>query len=78
MMLDVAQSITLLILGLLTIAILVKILFMVHGQSSKVKELEKRMKAFEKIEAEEAAESTEADMTDNEDSNDQDGEEAKK
>lgn len=77
MMLDVAQSITLLIIGLLTIAILLKILFMVHGQSSKVKELEKRMKAFENIETQEAAKSTETETT-NEDDNDQDEEETDK
>lgn len=53
MTLDVAQSVTLLIIGLLTIAILLKILVMVHGQTSKMKELEKRMKMVEHVEGEE-------------------------
>ncbi len=55
-MLDVAQSITLIVLGLLLVAILLKILVMVHGQSSRVKELERRVKAFEKTGIEQTAE----------------------
>jgi uncharacterized membrane protein len=49
MTLGMAESFTLLILSVFAIIILVKILLMVHKQASKVKELEMRMKAFEKF-----------------------------
>ena len=48
-MLDVAQSIAILIIGLLAIIILLRILMIVHGQTGRVKELEMRMKAMEKM-----------------------------
>lgn len=48
-MLDVAQSIAILIIGLLAIIILLRILVIVHGQTGRVKELEMRMKAMEKM-----------------------------
>lgn len=53
MILDVAQSMIILIMGVVTIAILLKILFIVHKQSTKVKELEMRMKAMENMELDE-------------------------
>lgn len=55
MTLSVAQSITLLIIALLAIAILLKILIIVHKQTNRVKELEMRMKAMEKMEVDESA-----------------------
>lgn len=74
MTLDVAQSVTLLVIGLLTVAILLKILVMVHGQTSKMKELEKRMKMVEHVEGEEVAK----DEDQVSDDIDQDQEETKK
>lgn len=53
-MLDVAQSATLLILGLLSLVILLKLLAMAHKQAGRVKELEMRMKAMEKLETDES------------------------
>lgn len=52
MTLDVAQSAALLIMATLAIAILLRILSVVHNQTSKVKELEMRMKAMENMEVE--------------------------
>lgn len=74
MTLDVAQSVTLLVIGLLTVAILLKILVMVHGQTSKMKELEKRMKMVEHVEGEEVAK----DEDQANDGTDQDEEETRK
>lgn len=48
-MLDVVQSMALLIIALLAIIILLRILVVVHGQTRRVKELEMRMKAMEKM-----------------------------
>lgn len=48
-MLDIAQSLAILIIGLLAIIILLRILVIVHGQTGRVKELEVRMKAMEKM-----------------------------
>lgn len=50
MMLDVVQSIAMLVIGLLAIVILLRILVIVHKQSWHVKELETRMKAMETME----------------------------
>ena len=45
---DIAQSMAFIIIGILMIIILLKILFIVHGQNRHVKDLELRMKAMEK------------------------------
>ena len=50
MMLDVVQSIAMLVIGLLAIVILLRILVIVHRQNWRVKELETRMKAMETME----------------------------
>lgn len=50
MILDTVQSMFLLIIGVMAILILLRILFIVHHQSSRVKELEQRMKLMEKAE----------------------------
>lgn len=55
MILDVAQSISLLVIALLAIVILLRILVIVHKQTGRVKELEMRMKAMEKIDADKVA-----------------------
>ena len=47
---DIAQSMALLIIGILAIIILLRILVIVHGQNRHVNELELRMKAMEKAE----------------------------
>lgn len=44
---DIAQSMAFIIIGILMIIILLKILFIVHGQNRHVKDLELRMKAME-------------------------------
>ncbi|MES2876084.1 MAG: hypothetical protein V4678_01305 [Patescibacteria group bacterium] len=49
MNLGIAQSMTLLIIALLAIVILLRILVVVHKQTGRVKELEMRMKAMEKM-----------------------------
>lgn len=49
MTLDVAQSAALLIIATLAIALLLRILAVVHKQNRTVKELEMRMKAMEKL-----------------------------
>lgn len=51
MTLDVAQSAALLIIAFLAIAILLRILVVVHRQNNTVKQLELRMKAMEHMEA---------------------------
>lgn len=50
MMLDVAQSMALLIMAFLAVIILLGVLVIVHKQASRVKDLESRMKAIEKSE----------------------------
>lgn len=55
MTLDTVQSITLLVLAFLAIAILLKILSVVHRQTRRVKELELRMKAIEHVDANDVA-----------------------
>lgn len=45
---DIAQSMAFIVIGILMIIILLKILFIVHGQNRHVKDLELRMKAMEK------------------------------
>ena len=47
MILDIAQSVSLLIMSLLAIIILLRILMIVHGQTRHVKELEDRLEAIE-------------------------------
>lgn len=49
MTLDVAQSAALLIIATLAIALLLRILMIVHKQNNTVKELQMRMKAMEKL-----------------------------
>ena len=49
MTLDVAQSAALLIIATLAIALLLRILVIVHKQNNTVKELQMRMKAMEKL-----------------------------
>ncbi len=54
MILDTAQSMTLIIVGILLVIVLLRVLVAVHHQSKKVKDLEIRMKAVEKLEQFEA------------------------
>jgi uncharacterized membrane protein len=54
-MLAEAQSIGLLIVSALMIVVLIRILMIVHHQSGKVKDLEMRMRAMEKLDDEQAA-----------------------
>ena len=63
MTLDIAQSITLLVIAILAIIILLKILVIVHKQAAHVKELEMRMKAMEQVKVEDTADTTN-DITD--------------
>lgn len=65
-MLGEAQSMALLIIAALAIVILIRILMLVHHQSGKVKELEMRMKAMEKLDAEDAAAETDSTNEDTE------------
>lgn len=51
MMLDTTQSLLLMLLGFLSIAILLRILIVVHRQYGRVKELEMRMNAIENMDA---------------------------
>ena len=53
MMLDVAQSMALLILALISTIVLLGILVIVHKQTARVKELEMRMKAMEHMQVDE-------------------------
>ena len=48
-----AQSVVLLILAIFAVIVLLKVLFIVHKQTNRVKELETQMKAMEKIDAQE-------------------------
>ena len=50
-MLAVAQSMAVLVLGIIAIIILLGVLVIVHKQSRRMKELEYQVKAFENIEA---------------------------
>lgn len=59
MILDTVQSMFLLILGVMAILILLRILFIVHRQTNRVKELEQRMKLMEKTEDADVVASTE-------------------
>ena len=59
MILDTVQSMFLLILGVMAILILLRILFIVHRQTKRVKELEQRMKLMEKTEDADVVASTE-------------------
>lgn len=47
---DIAQSMAMLVMGVLAIIILLRILMIVHSQTKQVNELELRMKAMEKTE----------------------------
>lgn len=47
MILDIAQSMSLLIMSILAIIILLRILMIVHGQKRQVKDLENRLQAIE-------------------------------
>ncbi len=49
MILDVAQSMALLIISIMATLVLLGILVIVHKQTAKVKELEMRMKAMESV-----------------------------
>lgn len=53
MTLSMAQSVVLLILAIFAVIVLLKVLFIVHKQTNRVKELETQMKAMEKIDAQE-------------------------
>jgi hypothetical protein len=55
-MLDVAQSMMVLVLGILAIIVLLGVLVIVHRQTNRVKELEMRMKAMDKLEANQTTE----------------------
>ena len=59
MILDMAQSMSLLIISLVSALVLLGILVIVHKQTAQMKELEMRMKAMENIEVSE--EKTEGD-----------------
>lgn len=50
-MLGEAQSIALLVIAALAVVILLRILMIVHHSARRVKELEMRMKAMEKLDA---------------------------
>lgn len=58
-----AQSIALLVIAALAIVILLRILVIVHRSAGRVKELEMRMKAMEKLDAEEVAKTDKTDKT---------------
>ena len=50
MTLDTTQGMVIIIVGLLLIAILLRILMVVHRQGTRIKELETRMKATDEME----------------------------
>jgi len=52
---DIAQSMAMLVMGVLAIIILLRILMIVHSQTKQVNELELRMKAMEKTETKSVA-----------------------
>lgn len=56
MSLGVAQGITVLVLGVVAIIVLLWVLVIVHKQAARVKELEMRMDAVDKLEANETTE----------------------
>ena len=58
-MLGVAQSMAILVLGILAIIVLIGVLIMVHKQANRVKELEMRMKAMDTLQAENTTEGDE-------------------
>lgn len=51
MILDTIQSMSLLIISVLAVLILLRILFIVHRQSGRFKELEQRLKMMEHTES---------------------------
>lgn len=55
-MLSVAQSMAVLVLGIIAVIILLWVLVIVHKQTGRVKELEMRMKAMNELTAEETTE----------------------
>ena len=57
------QSIALLVIAALAIVILLRILIIVHRSAGRVKELEMRMKAMEKLDASDVAEIDKSDKT---------------
>lgn len=57
------QSIALLVIAALAIVILLRILVIVHRSAGRVKELEMRMKAMEKLDAGDVAETDKTDKT---------------
>lgn len=63
MMSGEAQSIALLIISALAVVILLRILIIVHHSARRVKELEMRMKAMEKLDAEDVAKTDNTDKT---------------
>ena len=50
MILDTAQSMAFIIVGILLVVVLLRVLMAVHRQAKKVNDLEVRMKAVEKME----------------------------
>ena len=50
MILDTAQSMAFIMVGILLVIVLLRVLFAVHHQAKKMKDLEIRMKAVEKME----------------------------
>lgn len=56
MSLGVAQGITVLILGVVAVIVLLWVLVIVHKQAARVKELEMRMNAVDKLEANDVTE----------------------
>jgi uncharacterized protein YoxC len=63
MMSGEVQSIALLVIAALAIVILLRILIIVHRSAGRVKELEMRMKAMEKLDASDVAEIDKSDKT---------------
>lgn len=59
MILDTAQSMAFIIVGILLVILLLRVLIAVHHQAKKVKDLEIRMKAVEKMEEFEVQKETE-------------------
>lgn len=55
-MLSVAQSMAVLVLGIIAVIILLWVLVIVHKQTGRVRELEMRMKAMNELTAEETTE----------------------
>ena len=55
-MLGVAQSMAIIVLGILAVIVLLYVLALVHKQANRVKELETRMRAMDKLQVEEVTE----------------------